>query len=413
MAVTLERGPDGGDRLHLEAGTERDAEVEATLKRIVAKLAGNRGRLRAWPLGFLRHHTAPGRGFHGGGTFPMRQRPGAFESDGLGRPSGFDPGSRGGCRSVPSKPTATHDHLFGDGQCPPDRLPCPRRLTLRRGGPTRLRGHRCRRLRRIEAGAPLAGRRDGGRGRFAGPPAPAPGRSGCKDRPDAAVFEARCARSTGPTISRRGAGTRSRAINVEGTRRWWECAAGAGVRRFVLISSLADAFAGCRSLYGRAKLATEAVAAGHGAVIVPAGTGLRRPAGGHAARALDRLAAFPVAIPMVGAGSAIQYVAHEDDLRGPEWPGRWPSRMTAGRPPLLAAHPAGYPPPRDLLRALAPAARGRAPQFVPIPRRIDFQGAFPVGIRGIAPGAPPGQPGWTAPSGPCARFHPPLARPRP
>jgi choline dehydrogenase-like flavoprotein len=31
----------------------------------------------------------PGRGFHTGGTFPMRSKPGAFETDVLGRPYGF------------------------------------------------------------------------------------------------------------------------------------------------------------------------------------------------------------------------------------------------------------------------------------------------------------------------------------
>ena len=31
----------------------------------------------------------PGRGFHTGGTFPMRAAPGPFEVDGLGRPHGF------------------------------------------------------------------------------------------------------------------------------------------------------------------------------------------------------------------------------------------------------------------------------------------------------------------------------------
>jgi choline dehydrogenase-like flavoprotein len=32
---------------------------------------------------------APGRSFHAGGTFPMRQNPGRFEVDLLGRPTGF------------------------------------------------------------------------------------------------------------------------------------------------------------------------------------------------------------------------------------------------------------------------------------------------------------------------------------
>jgi len=33
---------------------------------------------------------APGRGYHTGGSFPMRDRPGPFESDRWGRPQGFE-----------------------------------------------------------------------------------------------------------------------------------------------------------------------------------------------------------------------------------------------------------------------------------------------------------------------------------
>jgi hypothetical protein len=39
-----------------------------------------RGMLQIWP---------PGKGFHVGGSFPMRERPGKLESDVLGRPTGF------------------------------------------------------------------------------------------------------------------------------------------------------------------------------------------------------------------------------------------------------------------------------------------------------------------------------------
>jgi hypothetical protein len=35
------------------------------------------------------HVAEPGRSYHGGGTFPMREQPGPFESDTLGRPHGW------------------------------------------------------------------------------------------------------------------------------------------------------------------------------------------------------------------------------------------------------------------------------------------------------------------------------------
>ena len=53
------------------------------------KLFGNRQYLKAVPLSPLLRVGQPGRGFHSGGSFPMRLSPGAFESDRLGRPHGF------------------------------------------------------------------------------------------------------------------------------------------------------------------------------------------------------------------------------------------------------------------------------------------------------------------------------------
>jgi len=40
------------------------------------------------PLGPLLQPTLPGRGFHSGGSFPMRAAPGPGETDVLGRPFG-------------------------------------------------------------------------------------------------------------------------------------------------------------------------------------------------------------------------------------------------------------------------------------------------------------------------------------
>ncbi len=89
IEVALERRPAGGDLLRLNGRNERDAEVDAMLGRVVRKVARNRGSIRAAPLGFLLQKTAPGRGYHSGGTFPMRRSPSDLESDILGRPAGF------------------------------------------------------------------------------------------------------------------------------------------------------------------------------------------------------------------------------------------------------------------------------------------------------------------------------------
>lgn len=65
-------------------------QTRRVLKRLVAKLRANRSLLRAVPLGPALTLGSPGRGFHSGGTLPMRERPGPFETDALGRPHGFD-----------------------------------------------------------------------------------------------------------------------------------------------------------------------------------------------------------------------------------------------------------------------------------------------------------------------------------
>ena len=90
IEVALERRPSGGDLLRLRAGTDRSAGVDAMLGRVIQRISRNRSRLRAAPLGFLRQKASPGRGYHSGGTFPMRASPSALESDVLGRPRGLE-----------------------------------------------------------------------------------------------------------------------------------------------------------------------------------------------------------------------------------------------------------------------------------------------------------------------------------
>jgi choline dehydrogenase-like flavoprotein len=45
--------------------------------------------MKAVPISRMLRVGLPGRGFHTGGTFPMRAHPGPFEVDVLGRPHGF------------------------------------------------------------------------------------------------------------------------------------------------------------------------------------------------------------------------------------------------------------------------------------------------------------------------------------
>ena len=46
--------------------------------------------LRAFPVFPVMRAEPPGRGFHTGGSFPMRTRPGDLQTDTAGRPRGFE-----------------------------------------------------------------------------------------------------------------------------------------------------------------------------------------------------------------------------------------------------------------------------------------------------------------------------------
>ena len=78
----------GDGRLDLHARS--NPRTRPTLRKLVRKLNRSRSLLRAVPLGPAMKLGEPGRGFHSGGTLPMRQQPGEFETDPLGRPAGFE-----------------------------------------------------------------------------------------------------------------------------------------------------------------------------------------------------------------------------------------------------------------------------------------------------------------------------------
>jgi choline dehydrogenase-like flavoprotein len=87
IELALHRDGEAG-RLVLEE--RRNPATRPLLRRVVARLARHAGALRALPLAPLLQVAPAGRGFHSGGSFPMRERPGEFECDLLGRPRGFE-----------------------------------------------------------------------------------------------------------------------------------------------------------------------------------------------------------------------------------------------------------------------------------------------------------------------------------
>lgn len=85
IAIRLKKG--APDRLQLQA--ELNPEVRPTIHRVLRKLRRHARQTGAWPLAPMLQVAEPGRGFHNGSSFPMRQHPGELETDTLGRLSGW------------------------------------------------------------------------------------------------------------------------------------------------------------------------------------------------------------------------------------------------------------------------------------------------------------------------------------
>lgn len=87
IEMTLTR--DGAsDRL--EARGIINPDTAARIRAVTRKLATLAPLTGAWPLSPMMEVSDPGRGFHHGGSFPMREAPEDFETDTLGRPFGWN-----------------------------------------------------------------------------------------------------------------------------------------------------------------------------------------------------------------------------------------------------------------------------------------------------------------------------------
>jgi len=152
--------------------------------------------------------------------------------------------------------------------------------------------------------------------------------------------------------------------NVQGTLRLFEAAREFGVKRILFISSVSS-FDGCRSHYGRAKLAVEQRCVEFGAVIVRPGV-VYGPGAQGMMGSLAKMVRLP-ATPMVGSGRQKLLLVHEEDL------GRAVAALAVrgdapvGVPIFAAAMtPVSL---KDLMRMTA-RAKGRSPLFLPIPWRL-------------------------------------------
>jgi nucleoside-diphosphate-sugar epimerase len=160
-----------------------------------------------------------------------------------------------------------------------------------------------------------------------------------------------------------------RAVNVAGTRKLFQAARAAGIGKMICVSSI-SAYDGCRSLYGRAKLEIEKIALDNGALVIRPGLVYGGGPGGMFGRLVAQVRKSSV-IPLIGDGSQIQYLVHNEDLAG------FIEKFTAGKikiaPRILtAAHEQPWPF-RQLLSEIARSLDKKV-KFVPLPWRLIWAG---------------------------------------
>lgn len=89
IKLTLERESGAGPH-ELVLEPELNPNSKPIIKKVVSRLRRSRKLFRAIPASPLIRVGIPGAGSHCGGSFPMRESPGEFECDRLGRPTGFE-----------------------------------------------------------------------------------------------------------------------------------------------------------------------------------------------------------------------------------------------------------------------------------------------------------------------------------
>lgn len=135
----------------------------------------------------------------------------------------------------------------------------------------------------------------------------------------------------------------------------------AGVRHIVFISTL-SAFDGCRSLYGKAKLAIEKEALAAGVTVIRPGLVWGEKPGGMMGSLQKIVSALPLVPYLCGGGGLRQYLVHEEDLA--ESVVRSASCEPA-REPISVAHPASLTF-CEVLTGIA-AKRKLRRMFLPVP----------------------------------------------
>jgi len=170
------------------------------------------------------------------------------------------------------------------------------------------------------------------------------------------------------------------AVNVAGSQMLLQAARAAGVQYVVFISSL-SAFAGCRSLYGRAKMEIEQLANSLGATVIRPGLVYGDGPGGMFG-SLSRQVKNSRFVPILIGGRQTQYLVHESDLANIVQ-GCLDGTVPAGAGPILAANEQGWQL-KEILGKIAQAL-GKRVSFVPVPWHLVWLGLKSLELVGSRP----------------------------
>jgi nucleoside-diphosphate-sugar epimerase len=159
-------------------------------------------------------------------------------------------------------------------------------------------------------------------------------------------------------------------VNVEGSIRLLRMAKAAGVSRIVFISTI-SAFAGARSLYGKAKLQVESAAAELGGIVLRPGLLFGDSPGG-VFGSIRKQVQHQKFIPLIGNGKSPQFLVPEETLAGVVADAVAGRFDRAGGQPITVANPHPWPF-RDIVRNLA-RAQGRKVTLIPLPWPLLYAG---------------------------------------
>jgi len=169
-------------------------------------------------------------------------------------------------------------------------------------------------------------------------------------------------------------------VNVEGTRRLFQAAGAAGVKKIIFVSSM-SAFPDCKSLYGRAKLLGEAAAVEIGAMVVKPGLIYDAHAGGMvgALRSVIKKSSW---VPILRTEKQRLYLLHSRDFC------RFIFSVVSDQihslpRPVALAHPQGFAL-EEIVRILG-ESMGKDLLLLPVPNRLVYavlKTAETLGFRG-------------------------------